>query len=135
MTSKISKLCIGVLVFLVGISSAADIQHFNMIRDVVKSYRFECSVNDMKINNDGKEDSFRMIIKSNRNNFEAAMMAGFIAVGDAMKSNFGVKKVTIDVHVPLAEGFVWSGTASREDILKLMNGQVDMAQFFRLVKF
>ena len=63
------------------------------------------------------------------------MLVGYIAAGQAMKSGFNPTAYFVTVDVPLGEGFRLVTTASKDDLKKLLLGEINTAQFVRKVKY
>ena len=129
------KLFIGLCLFTVS-TVFANPKYFNQIKKAAKAYRVDASLDKMKIipDSDGKE-SFHLTLSSNRNNFEMVMLVGYIAAGQAMKSGFEPAAFFVTVDVPLGEGFRLVTTASKDDLKKLLKGEINTAQFVRKLKY
>ncbi len=130
------------LTLLIGISLLfvstvfANPKYFQQIKKVAKAYRVEASIDKMKIVPDSNgNETFHITLSSNRNNFEMVMLVGYIAAGQAMKSGFDPTAFFVTVDVPLGEGFRLVTTASKDDLKKLLSGEINTAQFVRKVKY
>ncbi len=96
----------------------------------------ECKVDQMKlVDADEDKQAFYINLKSNRNNFEMVMLVGFIAAGEAMKIGIEPDVFFVRVQIPLGEGFELLATASKEDLKRLMSGEINTAQFARLIQY
>ncbi|MCH8068008.1 MAG: nucleotidyltransferase family protein [Candidatus Marinimicrobia bacterium] len=84
---------------------------------------------------DEDKQAFYINLKSNRNNFEMVMLVGFIAAGEAMKIGIEPDVFFVRVQIPLGEGFELLATASKEDLKRLMSGEINTAQFARIIQY
>ncbi|MFQ6616608.1 MAG: hypothetical protein ACE5HZ_07585 [Fidelibacterota bacterium] len=79
--------------------------------------------------------TFFITLKSNRNNFEMVMLVGYIAAGEAMKTGVEPEAVFVSVDVPMGEGMRLATTTTRENVKKLLSGEINTAQFSRLITY
>lgn len=93
------------------------------------------------------KNKFYLTVDSNRNNFEMAMIVGFVAVGQAVKhQRYMVKKGLIEksgepktahitVQVPVTRNsMVFTASATSEQVVQLAEGKIDSAEFMRIIK-
>lgn len=114
----------------------ANFKYFKMVQRSAEVYRVECAVDQMKlVGADEGKKAFYLILKSNRNNFEMVMLVGFIAAGEAMKVGIEPDVFFVRVQIPLGEGFELLATASKEDLKRLMSGDINTAQFARIIQY
>lgn len=129
-----------ILIFFVIILLAtpvfANFKYFKMVQRSAEVYRVDCAVDQMKlVGADEDKQAFYLILKSNRNNFEMVMLVGFIAAGEAMKVGIEPDVFFVRVQIPLGEGFELLATASKEDLKRLMSGDINTAQFARIIQY
>lgn len=110
--------------------------YFRSVQQTAKAYRVTVSSDQMKMvpDQDGSQ-SFHISLKSNRNNFEMVMLVGYIAAGEAMKTGVQPSAIFVSVDVPLGEGIRLVTMATRENVMKLLSGEINTAQFSRLVTY
>ena len=126
----------------------ANYAFYRTITNTCKSYRVETQDGEMYF---GKEEStkdkFYLAVNSNRNNFEMALIVGFVSVGQAVKhqrymvqtglieKSAEPKTVHVTVNVPLTrDNMVISASAMAEQVVELADGKIDSAEFMRLIK-
>lgn len=129
-----------ILIFFVVVILAtpvfANFKYFKMVQRSAEVYRVECTVDQMKlVDADEDKQAFYINLKSNRNNFEMVMLVGFIAAGEAMKIGIEPDVFFVRVQIPLGEGFELLATASKEDLKRLMSGEINTAQFARIIQY
>ena len=96
---------------------------------------------------ENNKDKFYLSVDSNRNNFEMALIVGFVSVGQAIKhQRYMVKKgliktstepktIHVTVNVPITrDNIIISASATAEQVIKLTDGKIDSAEFMRLIK-
>jgi hypothetical protein len=97
--------------------------------------------------NDKGSRNFSLILDSNRNNFEMVMIVGFISAGQAMLHQKSIaqkkegynpvvpEKVFITVNVPMGkQPMIVSAAATEKQILSMVEGKIDSAEFMRQIK-
>ncbi len=96
---------------------------------------------------DDNADKFYLSVDSNRNNFEMALIVGFVSVGQAIKHQHSLVKkglieksaepstVHITVYVPVTrDKMIITASATADQVVKLADGEIDSAEFMRLIK-
>ena len=63
------------------------------------------------------------------------MLVGYIAAGEAMKTGVEPSRIHVSVDVPLGEGYRLLTMATKQDVQKLIGGEVNTAQFARLIEY
>lgn len=129
-----------ILIFFITVLLAtpvfANFKYFKLVQLSAEIYRVECKVDQMKlVDADEDKQAFYINLKSNRNNFEMVMLVGFIAAGEAMKIGIEPDVFFVRVQIPLGEGFELLATASKEDLKRLMSGEINTAQFARIIQY
>jgi len=123
------------LIFTVNVS--ANSGYYSSVQQICNAYQISVEYDRMNLTTlaDGNKE-FTMSVKSARNQFDRIMLIGFYAAGKAMTyHNEPIKKVTVVVSVEYKgiENIVAS--ASKENILKFVNGEITSSEFVRRVKF
>ncbi|MFQ6676364.1 MAG: hypothetical protein ACE5LH_08500 [Fidelibacterota bacterium] len=129
---------LSLLLFLAFFSSPllGNTKYFQAVQRTAKAYRVDVSIDQMKMVPDtGGNEAFYINLKSNRNNFEMVMLVGYIAAGEAMKTGVEPSVIYVTVEVPLGEGIRLVTTATREDVKRLISGDINTAQFSRLITY
>ncbi len=149
MMMKHSKLLLLVFILLLGIEGLwANYAFYRTVTNTCKSYRIETQAGEMYFGSEEKsKDKFYFAVKSNRNNFEMALIVAFVSVGQAVKhQRYMVKKglieksaepktVHVTVNVPITrDDLVISASATAEQVVQLANGKIDSAEFMHLIK-
>ena len=123
------------LIFTVNVS--ANSGYYTSVQQICNAYQvsvdYEC-MNLTEIADGNKE--FTMSVKSARNQFDRIMLIGFYAAGKAMNyHNEPIWKVTMVVSVEYKgiENIVAS--ASKDNLVKFVNGEITSSEFVRRVKF
>ena len=126
----------------------ANYAFYRTITNTCKSYRVKTQDGEMYF---GKEettkDKFYLTVNSNRNNFEMALIVGFVSVGQAVKhqrylvrtglieKSTEPKTVHVTVNVRVSrDDMVISASATAEQVVELADGKIDSAEFVRLIK-
>jgi len=123
------------LIFTVNVS--ANSGFYSSVQQICNAYQVSIEYERMNLAvlADGNKE-FTMSVKSARNQFDRIMLIVFYAAGKAMTyHNEPIQKVTVVVSVEYKgiENIVAS--ASRENILKFVNGEINSSEFVRKVKF
>ncbi len=123
------------LIFTVNVS--ANSSYYSSVQQICNAYQVSVEYERMNLATlaDGNKE-FTMSVKSARNQFDRIMLIGFYAAGKAMTyHNEPIQKVTVVVSVEYKgiENIVAS--ASKENILKFVNGEITSSEFVRRVKF
>ena len=123
------------LIFSVNVS--ANSGYYSSVQQICNAYQISVEYDRMNLATiaDGNKE-FTMSVKSARNQFDRIMLIGFYAAGKAMSyHNEPIQKVTVVVSVEYKgiENIVAS--ASRENILKFVNGEMTSSEFVRKVQF
>jgi len=92
-------------------------------------------------------NKFYLTVKSNRNDFQMALLVGFISVGEAIKHQRSMvkkgiiktskepKTIHVTVHVPVTrDDMIITASATAEQVMELTNGTINSAEFMRLIK-
>ncbi|MEE9167579.1 MAG: hypothetical protein V3U24_09015 [Candidatus Neomarinimicrobiota bacterium] len=107
-----------------------------MVRQTARVYRVAVMMDQMNFVADGKGgQTFHIDLKSNRNNFEMVLLVGYIAAGEAMKTGVKPSEIHVTVEVPLGEGYRLMTRAKIDDVERLLDGEVNAAQFARLIEY
>lgn len=126
----------------------ANYAFYRSVTSTCKSYRVATQDGEMYF---GKEETtkekFFLTVNSNRNNFEMALIVGFVAVGQAVKHQRSMvqkkimersaepKTVHVSVNVPVTrDSMVITASATADQVVKLADGSIDSAEFMRLIK-
>lgn len=129
-------LCISSLVIFLVTPTLGNVKYFRMVQETAKIYRVEVSPDKMKLVSDGNGgQTFYIDLKSNRNNFEMVMVVGYIAAGEAMKTGVEPSEIYVSVDVPIGGGYRLVTMATKQDVRKLLDGEINMYQFSRLVNY
>lgn len=137
------------LILLLGIEGLwANYAFYRQVTNTCKSYRVETQDGEMYFGKEEKtKDKFYLSVNSNRNNFEMALIVGFVAVGQAVKHQRSMvekkiiersaepKTVHVTVNVPVTrDNMVITASATADQVVQLANGKIDSAEFMRLIK-
>lgn len=149
MMMKHSNSLLLAVVLIFGIEGLwANYAFYRTVTNTCKSYRIETQAGEMYFGKEeASKDKFYLSVKSNRNNFEMALIVAFVSVGQAVKhQRYMVKKgvikksaepktvhVTVDVPVT-RDDMVISASATAEQVVQLADGKIDSAEFMRLIK-
>lgn len=126
----------------------ANYAFYRIVTNTCKSYRIETQEGEMYFGRkEVTKDKFYLSVKSNRNNFEMALIVAFVSVGQAVKhQRYMVKKglieksaepktIHVTVNVPVSrDNMVISASATAEQTVQLTDGKIDSAEFMRLIK-
>ena len=149
MMMKHPKLLLLAFILLLGIEGLwANYAFYRTVTNTCKSYRVETQAGEMYFGKEEKsKDKFYFAVKSNRNNFEMALIVAFVSVGQAVKhQRYMVKKglieksaepktVHVTVSVPVTrDDMVISASSTSEQVVQLADGKIDSAEFMRLIK-
>lgn len=129
-------------------SLQANYAFYRTVNNTCKSYRIDNQQSEMYFGKDElTKDKFYLTVNSNRNNFEMAMIVGFVAVGQAIKQqrlmvekrmitvSAEPKTVHVSVNIPATrDNLVVTASATAEEVVKLADGLIDSAEFMRLIK-
>lgn len=134
MNSRSLPLLICLVFFLSPLSANTDF--FRAVQRTAKAYRVNVTLDQMRMLPDSEgNQTFFITLKSNRNNFEMVMLVGYIAAGEAMKTGVEPEAVFVSVDVPMGEGMRLATTTTRENVKKLLSGEINTAQFSRLITY
>ena len=143
---KIFLLCFAVCLISDGLK--ANYAFYKKVSATCKYYRIESDSKNMNLtSNDKGARNFSLILDSNRNNFEMVMIIGFISAGQAIMHQKSLaqkkegydpvipKKVFITVNVPMGkQPMIVSAAATENQILNMVEGRIDSAEFMRQIK-
>ena len=126
----------------------ANYAFYKQVTNTCKSYRIEAQDGEIYFGKDEKtKDKFYLTVNSNRNNFEMAMIVGFVSVGQAVRHQRSMvqkkiversaepKTVHVTVNVPVTrDNMVITASATSDQVVQLAEGQIDSTEFMRLIK-
>jgi hypothetical protein len=126
----------------------ANYAFYKQVTNTCKSYRIEAQDGEIYFGKDEKtKDKFYLTVNSNRNNFEMAMIVGFVSVGQAVRHQRSMvqkkiieksvepKTVHVTVNVPVTrDNMVITASATSDQVVQLADGKIDSAEFMRLIK-
>ncbi|MDP6790136.1 MAG: hypothetical protein QF845_06370 [Candidatus Marinimicrobia bacterium] len=137
-----------IALFLTADGLMANYAFYKKVGATCKYYRIESDTKNMNLTtNDKGSRNFSLILDSNRNNFEMVMIVGFISAGQAMLHQKSIaqkkegynpvvpEKVFITVNVPMGkQPMIVSAAATEKQILSMVEGKIDSAEFMRQIK-
>lgn len=106
---------------------------FAAAQDVFQAYRVDVSSVQMEIVQRNQSEVFVLHVKARRNNFDMALMLGFMAAGTAVEKshNTNVTGVRVIVEVPYKETLFVEASSTIEHVKKLVNGETKPEEFMR----
>jgi hypothetical protein len=107
------------------------------VQQICNAYQVAVDFDRMNLTDvgDGKEE-FSMTMKSERNQFDRILIIGFYAVGKAMTYHQEpIRKVTVVISVAYKSTENIVASATSENIIKFVNGELSTPEFIRRVKF
>jgi hypothetical protein len=139
---------LGFAILLISDGLNANYAFYKKVTATCKYYRINSETQNMNLtSNDKGAKNFSLILDSNRNNFEMVMIIGFISAGQAIlhqkslakkKEGYNpvvLEKVFITVNVPMGKTpMIVSAAATEEQILRMVEGRIDSAEFMRQIK-
>ncbi|MCH7611916.1 MAG: hypothetical protein IIB45_01000 [Candidatus Marinimicrobia bacterium] len=149
MMAKRFKISVFTILLLLGAEGLfANYAFYRTVTNTCKSYRITTQEGEMYFGREeNNKDKFYLSVNSNRNNFEMALIVGFVSVGQAIKhQRYLVKKgliktstepktIHVTVNVPITrDNIIISASATAEQVIKLTDGKIDSAEFMRLIK-
>jgi len=148
MTKRFHKILITVLLIFGFEGLWANYAFYRTVTNTCKSYRIEMQEGEMYFGREeATKNKFYLSVKSNRNNFEMALIVAFVSVGQAVKhQRYMVQKglieksaepktVHVTVNVPVTrDEMVISASATADQVVQLAAGKIDSAEFMRLIK-
>lgn len=149
MITKRFRISIFTILLLLGAEGLfANYAFYRTVTNTCKSYRITAQEGEMYFGREeNNKDKFYLTVNSNRNNFEMALIVGFVSVGRAIKhQRYLVKKgliekseepstVHITVFVPVnRDEMIISASATAKQVVQLADGKIDSAEFMRLIK-
>ncbi len=149
MMAKRFKISVFTILLLLGAEGLfANYAFYRTVTNTCKSYRITTQEGEMYFGREeNNKDKFYLSVNSNRNNFEMALIVGFVSVGQAIKhQRYMVKKgliktstepktIHVTVNVPITrDNIIISASATAEQVIKLTDGKIDSAEFMRLIK-
>ena len=149
MMAKRFKISVFTILLLLGAEGLfANYAFYRTVTNTCKYYRITAQEGEMYFGREeNNKDKFYLSVDSNRNNFEMALIVGFVSVGQAIKhQRYMVKKgliktstepktIHVTVNVPITrDNIIISASATTEQVIKLTDGKIDSAEFMRLIK-
>ncbi len=143
------NLLIIIFLLLFGVEAVfANYAFYRTVTNTCNSYHIDAQSSEMYFGKEeANKDKFYISVTSNRNNFEVALIVGFVSVGQAINhQNDMVEKGLIDkpvipntihvtVNIPMGrDDMIFSASATADQVVKLANGVIDSAEFMRLIK-
>ena len=133
---KILGTIIGIIL-IIPATVSADSNYFSSVQQICSAYQLSLNYDNMNLRTlaDGSEE-LTINLESARNQFDRVMLIGFYAAGKAMVYHSKpIEKVTVVISVAYkgVENIV--ANASRENIMKFVNGEISSSEFVRKVKF
>lgn len=126
----------------------ANYAFYRTVTNTCNSYHINAQEGEMYFGREeANKNKFYLAVNSNRNNFEMALIVGFVSVGQAINhQNYMVEKgliekslrpstVHVTVNVPMGrDDMIISASATADQVVKLANGVIESAEFMRLIK-
>lgn len=107
------------------------------VQQICNAYQVAVDYNRMNLIDigDGQEE-FSMTMNSERNQFDRILVIGFYAAGKAMTYHREpIQKVTVIISVAYKSTENIVASATRENIVKFVDGELSTSEFIRRVKF
>lgn len=122
-----------ILCLVTASDTLAEQKMFAAAQQVFEAYRVDVSSVDMNIEQRDNSEIFVLHVKARRNNFDMALMLGFMAAGTAVQksNNTGVTGVRVIVEVPYKETLFVEASSTIGNVKKLVNGETKPEEFMR----
>ena len=114
-----------------------DSDYYASVQKICNAYQITVDYGRMNLTEleDGDKE-FTLSVESTRGQFDRVMLIGFYAAGKAMNYHKEpIRKVTVVISVEYKGTQNIVASATRENIMKFVNGELTSAEFVRRVKF
>jgi hypothetical protein len=107
------------------------------VQQICNAYQVAVDYDRMNLVEVGEgQEEFSMTMKSERNQFDRILIIGFYAAGKAMTYHQEpIQKVTVIISVAYKSTENIVASATRDNIVKFVNGELSTSEFIRRVKF
>lgn len=125
-------------IFLIfSVSLSANSKYYSSVQQLCNAYQVPVEFERMNLSTDSNgNEEFTMSVKSARNQFDRIMLIAFYAAGKAMVYHSEpIQKVTVVISVEYKGTENIVGSASKENIMKFVDGEITSSEFVRRVKF
>ncbi len=111
--------------------------YYSSVQKICNAYQITVDYDRMNLTElEGGDKEFTLSIKSTRSQFDRVMLIGFYAAGKAMNYHKQpIRKVTVVISVEYKGTQNIVASATKENIIKFVNGELTSTEFVRRVKF
>ncbi len=112
-----------------------DSDYCSSVQKICNAYQITVNCDRMNLTEmEGGDKEFTLSVKSTRGQFDRVMLIGFYAAGKAMNKE-PIRKVTVVISVEYKGTQNIVASATKENIIKFVNGELTSTEFVRRVKF
>jgi hypothetical protein len=147
-TKRFRSVIFTILLLLGAEGLFANYAFYRIVTNTCKTYRITVREGEMYFGKgEDNSDKFYLSVNSNRNNFEMALIVGFVSTGQAIKHQRSLVKkgliekseepttVHITVFVPVTRHkMIITASATADQVVKLADGKIESAEFMRIIK-
>ncbi len=109
--------------------------YYSSVQKICNAYQITVDYDRMNLMDlEGGDKEFTLSVKSTRSQFDRVMLIGFYAAGKAMNKE-PIRKVTMVISVEYKGTQNIVASATRENIMKFVDGELTSTEFVRRVKF
>jgi len=114
-----------------------DSDYYASVQKICNAYQITVDYGRMSLMDlEAGDKEFTLSVKSTRSQFDRVMLIGFYAAGKAMNYHkVPIRKVTVVISVEYKGAQNIVASATRENIMKFVNGELTSTEFVRRVKF
>jgi len=148
MRTKRINISIFLILLLLGANGVfANYAFYRTVTSTCESYRISPEGEMYFGEEESNKGKFYLSVNSNRNNFEMALIVGFVSVGQAIKHQRSLVKkgliekpeepstIHITVFIPVTRSkMIITASATSREVMLLADGEIDSAEFMRLIK-